>query len=123
MTDTRVANHQCQITLQTRPGGAVITVSGIFDWVAVRELLTDVGDAEGEPRLLIDLASVERIDSAGTAGLIAALLREHPANAQVGIVAHDRVAEVLDAVGVSQVVSVFVTRRAGEAWLASSQSA
>lgn len=56
MAATPVADdHECRITLQSRPEGAVITVSGALDWKSVAELLTDTRAAEGATRLLVDL--------------------------------------------------------------------
>lgn len=112
-----VDDHKSRITLESRPEGTVITVSGVLDWKSVAELLTDTGKAEGAPRLLVDLTSAERIDSAGTGGLITAILRERRAHAEIAIVAGGMIAEVLDAAGVTQVAPRFDTRRSGEQWL------
>jgi anti-anti-sigma regulatory factor len=112
---TRTDN--CEIRLDRASGGALIVITGNLDWLVVSELLKDTALAEDRPRMLIDLSCTTGIDSAGTGALITTLLHERRAHKPLAIVADGRVAAVLDAVGISEVVPVFRTCEAGHSWL------
>lgn len=115
--------HDCDIQLHRSSDGSVITVAGNLDWSSAAELLSEVSRTESEPRLVIDLSSVKRLDSAGTGALITTILHEGRARRQLAVVAIDEVAELLGALGIGQVVPVVPTLAAAEASVRSTPGA
>jgi anti-anti-sigma regulatory factor len=113
---TRTADN-CEIRLDQAPGGAVIVITGSLDWSVVSELLKDTALAKDRPKMLIDLSCTTCIDSGGTGALITTFLQERRAHKPLAVVAGGRIAEILDAVGISDVVPVFLTSEAGYSWL------
>jgi anti-sigma B factor antagonist len=118
MATTTAPNHRCATRIVQSRRGAVIDVTGILDWTAVRKLqdaATSVSDAS---HVVIDLTGVESIDSAGVSALIAIFLREERAGAQLALVAAESdVAAVLAYVGISDVLPVLCDRQQAEGWL------
>lgn len=108
-TTGTVGEQRCEIRLERSPGGARLAVSGDLEWSATAELLNDAGAAESSPQLVIDLTDVRRIDSAGTGALVATILHEQRAHKHMAIVACGKVAQVLESVGIAQVVPVVPT--------------
>jgi anti-sigma B factor antagonist len=76
-----VVTHEVEATVVTPTGDIDLAVAG-----QVRAALTDLVD-HGHPRLLVDLAGVSYIDSAGLAALVAAMKHARHAGGDVRLCA------------------------------------
>ncbi len=114
---TAALSGVCRIDSSTDGPNRAVEISGALDWHSAPELTHAVSSVPPGGRLLLDLAGVAAIDSAGTGALIAAHLRARRRAAYMAILAGPGCAEVVEAVGISEAVLVFSDRAAAYAWL------
>jgi anti-anti-sigma factor len=95
----------------------VVEVSGILNWQNAPRLRLAVPGVEEAVALLLDLRGVTRIDSAGTAAVIATYLQADRDGMALALVASGYVEALLDRAGLGLVIPVFSNSGLAHKWL------
>jgi anti-sigma B factor antagonist len=103
-----------EITLATRQaqGRAIVDVAGEVDVHTAPELDAVISSliAEGNPRVIVDLSSVEFLDSTGLGVLVKALKRVRETDGSLDVVASaDRITKVFRITGLDAVIGIYAS--------------